>query len=175
MGYFTGVKTYPDPVDADKPTAAESAKIDEWEYQDFLASYYLRQKLPDAIAMRLLFYPSTKERWAAISYEFQAKSMFKQDDLHQSFLDMCCAKGGDVREYLSSLYQRRDELAAAEVHITDIEYRWTILRGIPSELATFASHVISSGLVHNQTPANTNVLIHQIRDGKVRFRTMVQI
>ena len=52
-GYFTGTKVYPDPVDVNKPTVAELAKIDEWEYQDFLASYYLRQKLPDAIAMCL--------------------------------------------------------------------------------------------------------------------------
>jgi len=35
--------------------------------------------------------------------EYQAKSAYAQADLHQSFLDMHCTKGGDIREFLGNL------------------------------------------------------------------------
>ncbi len=95
--------------------------------------------------------------------EYQAKSAYAKVDLHQSFLDMHCMKGGDVREFLHNLCYKREELAATGVDITDKEYERTILCGIPNELATFTSHIMSSALiVHGATSINTDALINQI-------------
>jgi hypothetical protein len=38
-----------------------------------------------------------------VTKEYQAKSTYAQADLHQSFLEMCYAKGGDVWEFLGNL------------------------------------------------------------------------
>ena len=53
----------------------------------------------------------------------------------------------------------------------DTKYCWTILHSIPSKLAMFASHIVSSGLVYEHTPANTNVLIHQICEKADRVKS----
>jgi hypothetical protein len=50
-------------------------------------------------------------------------------------------------------------LVAAGVQVTKKEYECTILRGIPSELATFASHLLSSALIaHGTTSINLDAL-----------------
>ena len=77
--------------------------------------------------MHLSSCPTAKERWDAVTQEFQAKSAYAKANLHQSFLEMHCAKGGDVREFLANLCYKKEELAAAGVHITDKEYERTIL------------------------------------------------
>jgi hypothetical protein len=76
---------------------------------------------------------------------------------------MQCTKGGDVREFLASLCCKRKELAAAGVSVTEKEYECTILRGIPSEPTTFASHLLSSALIiQSSQPINIDALINQI-------------
>src|SRR5712671_5738667 len=62
-------------------------------------------------------------------------------------MEMRCAKGEDVRQFLASLCYRREELVTAGVKVTEKEYERTILCGIPSELATFASQLLSSALI----------------------------
>ena len=62
-----------------------------------------------------------------VTKEYQAKSAYVQADLHQAFLEMCCAKRGDVREFLASLCCKREELAATGVSVTEKEYEQTIL------------------------------------------------
>ena len=57
-----------------------------------------------------------------MTQEFQAKSAYAKANLHQSFLEICCAKGGDIRKFLANLCYKKEELAAAGVHITDKEY-----------------------------------------------------
>jgi hypothetical protein len=122
--------------------------------------------------MRLANCSTTQERWTSVTKEYQAKSAFAQADLHQAFLDMRCPKGGDVREFLASLCCKREELAAAGVTITDKEYQHTILRGIPSELATFASHLLSSALiVHGSAPIDLDALVNQICEEADRLKT----
>src|SRR5258708_3784616 len=111
------------------------------------------------------------DRWEMVTKEYQAKSAYAQANLHQSFLEMRCAKGGDVREFLGNLCYKREELAASGVDITDKEYKRTILRGIPSKLATFASHILSSAhLVHGATSINTDALINQINEEVERLK-----
>jgi Pol polyprotein/LTR polyprotein gag-polypeptide-like protein len=98
-----------------------------------------------------------------VTKEYQAKSAYAQADLHQSFLEMHCAKGGDVWELLGNLCYKQEELAASGVDITDKEYEHTILQGIPTKLATFASHILfSAHLIHGATSINTDALINQI-------------
>lgn len=170
--YFTGHKPHPKPKDVDSPTDGEIEAGEKWEYADSVASYLLSQRLPDTTVMRLSSCTTTQERWEMVTKEYQAKSAYAQADLHQSFLEMRCAKGGDVREYLANLCYKREELAAAGVHVTEKEYERTILRGIPSELATFASHILSSALIVQSTaPINIDALINQICEEAERLKS----
>jgi len=169
--YFTGILPCPEPADASKPTKDEAELIVQWEYEDSVASYLLSQRLPDTTEMCLASCSTTKERWDMVTKEYQAKSAYAQADLHQAFLEMRCAKGGDVREFLASLGCKREELAAAGVLVTEKEYERTILRGIPSELATFASHLMSSALiVHGAKSVDLDALINQICEEADRLK-----
>jgi len=105
----------------------ESKAIEKWEHEDAVASYLLSQRLPDITVMRLTSCLTAHDRWEMVTKEYQAKSAYTQANLHQSFLEMCCAKGGDVREFLGNLCYKREELAASGVDITDKEYEHTIL------------------------------------------------
>ena len=170
--YFTGLNVYPEPVDRAKPTREEASAIIQWEYEDSVASYLLSQRLPDTTEMRIAGCSTTKERWDMVAKEYQAKSAYAQADLHQAFLEMRCAKGGDVREFLASLCCKREELAAAGVTVSDKEYERTILRGIPSELATFASHLLSSALIiQSSAPIDLDALINQICEEADRLKS----
>ena len=170
--YFTGINPYPEPVDASQPTKDEAAAIVQWEYEDSVASYLLSQRLPDTTEMRLASCSTTKERWDLVTREYQARSAYAQADLHQAFLEMRCAKGGDVREFLASLCCKREELAAAGVSVTDKECERTILRGIPSELATFVSHLLSSALIiQRSAPIDLDALINQICEEADRLKS----
>ena len=170
--YFTGLKMYPEPIDPAKPTTDEATAIVQWEYEDSVASFLLSQRLPDTTEMRLANCTTTKQRWDLVTTEYQAKSAYAQADLHQAFLEMRCAKGGDVRDFLASLCCKREELAAAGVSVTEKEYERTILRGIPSELATFASHLLSSALIIKSTaPINLDALINQICEEADRLKS----
>jgi len=162
-GYFTGTRPHPKPKNPDKPTDGEITAAEKWEHEDSVASYLLSQRLPDTTVMRLSNCLTAQEWWETVTKEYQAKSAYAKVDLHQSFLDMHCTKGGDVREFLHNLCYKREELAATGVNITDKEYEHTILHGIPNKLATFASHIMSSALiVHGATSINTDALINQI-------------
>jgi hypothetical protein len=170
--FFTGDKARPVPVDPAHPTTEETTKMEKWDYDDQVATYLLSQRLPDTTVMRLSGCDTTKEHWDMVTSEYQAKSSYAQADLHQTFLEMRCAKGGDVREFLSNLCYKREELAAAGVVVTEKEYERTILRGIPSDLATFASHLLSSALiVHNATSVNLDALINQINEEAERLKS----
>ena len=170
--YFTGQKKCPEPQDKDNPTDGEIEAAEKWEYEDSVASYLLSQRLPDSAVMRLSSCSTTQEQWEMVTKEYQAKSAYAQADLHQSFLEMRCAKGGDVREFLANLCYKREELVAAGVHVTDKEYERTILRGIPNELATFASHILSSALIiHGATSIDLDDLIHQICEEAERLKS----
>jgi len=176
---------YPHPADTNAITPPRQKAIELWEYEDSVASYLLSQKLPDTTEMRLVNCANTQARWAMVHLDYQAKSAYAQADLQQAFLEMRCAKGADVREFLTGLCYKREELAAAGVQVTDEEYKRTILKGIPSELATFASQLLSAAaLISQAAPINLDALVSQIceeadrlkgRRGKEGKRTVPQM
>jgi hypothetical protein len=162
-GYFTGTKSYPHSADPNQVTTDEATAIELWEYKDAIASYLLSQGLPDTMEMRLANCSTTKERWTTVSLDYQAKSAYTQADLQQAFLEMCCAKGADVKEFLTSLCYKCEELAAAGVQVTDEEYKRTILRGIPAELGTFASQLLSMAtLISKSAPIDLDALVSHL-------------
>ena len=88
-------------------------------------------------------FPSAAEQWTTITTLFTAKSIYNQADLHQAFLDMRCLRGGDIQEYLTSLRMKHHELKVANIGVTDIEYEWTILKGLPDILAAHTAQTLS--------------------------------
>jgi len=64
--------------------------------------------------------------------------------MHQSFLDMWCPKGGNIREFLSSLKKQCHELTAAGITVTEPEYKCTIIHRVPDPLSAYASQMMGS-------------------------------
>jgi hypothetical protein len=171
-GYFTGTKPYPNPADLSQVTTDKAQAIELWEYEDAVTSYLLSQRLPDTTEMRLANCSTTKEWWTTVSQDYQAKSAYAQADLQQAFLEMRCAKGADVREFLTSLCYKREELAAAGVLITDEDYKRTILRGIPAELGTFASQLLSAAaLISKSAPVDLDALVSHLCEETDRLKS----
>jgi gag-polypeptide of LTR copia-type len=114
-------------------------------------------------AMRLKPLTTAREHWAQLSQENTAKSVYAQNNLQQTFFDMHCAKGGDVRTFLQTLSHKWEELAAAGVPVSDAEYQRTILHGIPDDLAQFTSQLLaSSHLTSPFSSVNNDILIIHI-------------
>src|SRR5260370_13611568 len=109
-GYFTGARPCPKPKVADKPTEGKSKAIEKWEHKDAVASYLLSQRLPDITVMHLTSCLTVHDQCEMVTKEYQAKSAYTQADLHQSFLEMHCAKGGDGRQFLGNLCYKRQQL-----------------------------------------------------------------
>jgi gag-polypeptide of LTR copia-type len=161
--YFIGLCPCPVPKDAANPTTDEADLIAKWEYEDSVASYLLSQRLLNTTEICLTNCSTTMERWDMVTKEYQVKSTFAQADLRQVFLDMQCAKGGNVREFLTSLGCKREELAAAGVKVTEEEYKQMILRGIPFKLVTYALHLLSSAAIIDKSASiNLDALISHI-------------
>jgi hypothetical protein len=98
-----------------------------------------------------------------VSKDYQAKNIYTQADLHQAFLEMCCVKGANVKEFLMRLCCKHEELVAAKVLVTEKEYERTILQGIPGELVTFTSQLLSLAAIIDKSAAiNFNALMNQI-------------
>jgi hypothetical protein len=153
-------------------TINKATAIELWEYKDAVTSYLFLQRLPDTIEMCLANCSTTKEQWTMVSLDYQAKSAYTQADLQQAFLEMCCAKGADVREFLTSLCYKCEELAAAGVQVTDEEYKRTILRGIPAELGTFASQLLSvATLISKSAPVDLDALVSHLCEEMDRLKS----
>jgi hypothetical protein len=109
--------------------------------------------------------------WSHVHDEYMAKSMYAQNNLESEFFEMHCPKVGDIRTFLTSLRYKHEELVATGVHVTNKEYQCTILRGIPKELAKFASQLLlSTKLVHNVMVVDTNTLIDHICEEADRLK-----
>jgi len=143
-GHFDSSDPRPVPKDWKNPTDAEVQAIQHWDREDDVAGYLMSQRLPDAIIMDIEKHKTTQEQWEALCCIFSAKTDFMQTDLHQSFIDMKCPKGGDIRKFLTDLKQQRHHLTAIGIPITDIEYKHTILCSIPEPLASYASQTLNS-------------------------------
>ena len=147
--------------DSKNPTNAEIEAGEQWEHEDTVASYLLSQCLPDVTVMHIVNCTCAQDCWELITKEFQAKSKYMQANLHQSFLDMHCARGGDICKFLASLSYKKEMLAAAGVHVMEREHEHTILHGIPSELAMFASAILVMAQVSN-TSTDLDALANHI-------------
>ena len=159
--YFRGTVSCPTMKDPSKVTEAEKKATEEWEHRDLAAHYLLSQHLPDSIAVRLQSLTTAKSRWERLTSEFTAQSMYAQNDLEQAFFEMRCPKGGDIRTFLTALHCKKEDLAAAGVHVTQKEYQCTILKSPPDELAKFAALLLSNARISNQV-IGTETLINNI-------------
>jgi hypothetical protein len=115
---------------------------------------------------------TTKEQWTTVSLDYQAKSTYAQANLYQAFLEMHCAKGANVREFLTSLCYKCKELAAARVQVTNKEYKRTILRGIPPELGTFTFQLLSiATLISKSAPVDLDALVSHLCEKMDRLKS----
>ncbi len=171
-GFFDGTNSCPAPKAPLKPTDEETAAVEKWVYNDQVAQYLLSQQLPDSTVVRMGPYSTAALCWEQVTNEFTAKSVFAQNNLETAFYDMRCLRGGDVRVFLRGVRFKREELTAARVYITNKDYQWMVLRGIPEELARFASTVLSSArLVHHVTTVDTETLIEHICEEADRIKS----
>ena len=162
-GYFDGTNACLEPKVDGKPTDDEQEKMEKWDHDDLITHYLLSQHLPDTTAIQVGNFNTAKEWWQKVSNEYTAKSTYAQNNLKQAFLEMHCTKGADVRAFLSTLCYKCEELAAAGVIITKCDYLHTVLRGIPDELAKFASGLLlSTHLVNSLATIDTDTLINHI-------------
>jgi hypothetical protein len=107
--------------------------LEAWDHNDFMACFLLSQQTPNSSSLALSHCSTAKEAWTKLTNKYQAKSSYTQNNLEQSFLDMHCTKGEDVRTFLKGLQYKHDELAVAGVTVSDHNYRRTVLHGIPWE------------------------------------------
>jgi hypothetical protein len=142
--YFEGTIPCPSLKDPAKVPDDERKAIDNWEFEDLAARYLLSQHLPDSIAIQLQVLTTMKAHWDRLVTEFTAQSIYAQNDLEEAFFNMACAKGEDVRVFLTALRYKREELAAAGVRITHKEYQRTLMKSLPDELAKFAAQLLTS-------------------------------
>ena len=155
----------------DNPTDLEVEVMERWDSEDQITGYLLIQWLPDLTAMEASQLNTAKERWGMVQKEYTAKSKYMCNDLEQTFLEMCCLKGGNVRTFLTSLKAKRNELTAVGVAIAEKDYQRTVLRGIPDELARFALQLLTSArLVHSSSTVDINELIQAISEEADRLK-----
>jgi transposase InsO family protein len=167
---FDGTKPRPIAKDPAAPTKDEKEAAAAWEKEDQVARYLLSQRLPDSTLLGLNSCTSATMCWNRVSDEYTAKSVYAQNDLEQAFLDMRCPKGGDVRPFLTTVRNKREELAAAGIRITNKEYQHTVLKSIPEELAKFAAQLLSSARLNHQPPVDTDTLIDHICEEAERLK-----
>ena len=92
--YFTGTCTCLTPGDKDKPTESEVMSMEAWDHQDNITCYLLCQCLPNMTTLKLSHCSNAKTCWDKLCAEYKAKSTYAQNNLKDSFLEMCCVKGG---------------------------------------------------------------------------------
>ena len=83
---------------------------------------------------------------------------------------MRCPKGGNVRTFLTSVRNKREELASVGVTITHRDYQRTVLKGIPEELAKFAAQLLTSARVNHSPAVDTDTLINAICEESDRVK-----
>jgi hypothetical protein len=174
-GHYDGTTPRPSPatVRTRRATAEEARLTDAWDYEDTVARYILSSHLPDSTALEVSDLRTAEERWTRVTQEYQATSAYAHHDLETKFLEMRCPKGGDVRTFLTDLRFKRQELAAAGVKLDNRDYQRTVLRGIPGELATFASALLSAHAIataSQPTRLDTNTLISHICEEADRLK-----
>ena len=167
--YFNGSKPRPSVKDPQAPSKDEKEATELWEKEDEIARYLLQQRLPDSTVLGLNSCTSTAMCWKRVSDEYTAKSVYAQNDKEQEFLEMRCPKGGEVRPFLISVRNKREELAAAGIRTSSKDYQCTVLRGIPEDLAKFAAQLLGAARV-SSSPLDTDALIDHICEEADRLK-----
>ena len=93
----TGTTSPSEPCGSDRSTGhlvGQPKLAPRPEYKDTVAGYPLSLRLPDTTVMRLSKCCTASERWEMVSNEYLGKRLYAQVNLHQSFVEMRCAKGG---------------------------------------------------------------------------------
>ena len=172
-GHFDGSDPCPVAKDPDHPTAEEQKEIRRWTREDRIAEYLLDQRLHEKTALDIEACATTKDRWDMIKQKFTAKSEYAKADLYQSFLDMKCPKGGDIREFLNDLSTKRHELEAIGITVTNIDYRRTILRSMPASISAYASNTLTTLTITSEVtgkPVDMEKLLSNISDEADRMK-----
>ena len=143
--YFNSTCTHPIPADPTNPTNDEKQNGQLWDCKDEIAKCLLGKQLPDEVSMDMDDqYSMAKAQWDALVELATPKTAHACANMHQSFLNMRCPKGGNVHEFLSSLKKRCHELKVAGITVTEQENEHTILHGLPEPLPAYASQTMSS-------------------------------
>jgi len=152
-----------------RPTdAAEAA---EWDKNERMAKYMLTQRLPDSTVVRIQKCKNVAEQWSANVKEYTEKGESAQTEMRRDFMETKCGASVDVRQFLSDLRTRKEEIIACGVNVDNDDYRVTIIRAIPKDLADFASSTLSAARLINPTkPVNPDNLITQISEEYDRRR-----
>ena len=167
--YFEGTIPCPSPKDPAKVPDNEKKSIEDWKYEDLAACYLLSQCLPDSIAIWLQSLTTAKARWDRLVFDFTTQSIYAQNDLEEAFFSLTCAKGEDIRSFLTVLRYKHEELSAASIRITQREYQRTILKSLPDELAKFAAQLLISAH-HSGFILDTDTLINSIIEESERLK-----
>ena len=167
--YFDGSKPCPTAKNPHAPSKDKKEAAELWEKEDEIACYLLQQRLPDSTVLGLNSCTSTAMCWKQVSDEYTAKSMYTQNDKEQEFLEMRCPKGGEVRPFLISVRNKREELAAAGIRTSSKDYQRTILRGIPEDLAKFTAQLLGAAHISNSL-LDSDALIEHICEEADRMK-----
>ena len=161
-GYFDGSKVHPIHKDPDHPMDTEELTPKQWDCKDKMAGYLISQCLPDLVILDIGDFTTMQEQWDTISCIFMAKTEYAMTDLHQSFLDMKCPRGGNICEFLGSLKTRQHKFWAIGVTITDPEFKQIMLHSIPDTLSTFMAQTLNFLTIASRytgTPVDMSELI----------------
>jgi hypothetical protein len=171
--YFVSATTCPAPKDPDHPMTMEMEEALQWDCEDAIVSYLLSEHLPSDINLDIKYLPTTKEQWDIISHTFTAKSNYVKTNLYQAFIDMKCPKGGDVREFLTTMRMKRYELQAIDINISNSDYKRAILHSLPDALAPFASLMLTHlnlGSKYTGKPINLSRFIDLVSEEADRMK-----
>jgi hypothetical protein len=102
-----------------------------------------------------------KARWDHLVFDFTAQSIYAQNNLEESFFNICCGKGEDVHVFLTGLHYKHKELAATGIRITHKEYQCTLLKSLPDKLVKFAAQLLTS-VCHSGLILDTDTLVNSV-------------
>src|SRR5882762_10183578 len=124
--------------------ASEANLVAEWDKNECTVKYMLTQRLPDSTLIHIQCYVTIAEQWSAIIEEYTKKGESAQAELWRDFMELCCGASANVWQFLNDLQTQKEEILACGVNINDDDYRVTIIRSIPKDLADFASSTLSA-------------------------------
>jgi hypothetical protein len=98
-----------------------------WDKDEAIALDLLTQRIPGSTVIWTMNLNSAAIMWAEIIREYTEKGTMAQTDLCTDFLQSKCPDRGDVREWLNSLWVKKEVLAEAGVTVSEEDFRSTII------------------------------------------------